>query len=233
METGLQVRDFSNAVQVKANRSNYDVKLFGNSLKLQRNVDFGVIPNTKKPSLLKAGAEKIVMGLGLSQHFEIENAIEDFADGLFHYRVKCILYYTREDGAEIVVTEGFGSANSREKQCGRANPPDVANARLKMAKKRALVDACLTVATLSAMFAQDLENEDFMKEDVKVADENSKITPEQVKRMFSIASSLNVDKLKCADIIKDHGYASSKDVLQKDYDAICSDIEKAGGVIEV
>lgn len=86
---------------------------------------------------------------------------------------------------------------------------------------------------MSAMFAQDLENEDFMKEDVTVADENSKITPAQVKRMFSIASSLNVDKLKCADIIKDHGYASSKDVLQKDYDAICSDIEKAGGVIEV
>ena len=34
--------------------------------KLERDVDFGVIPGTKQPSLMKAGAEKICMAYGLS-----------------------------------------------------------------------------------------------------------------------------------------------------------------------
>ena len=232
-ERALSIRDYSTAVSVTTNRRNYTVSLFEKKAKLVRDVDFGVIPKTKKPTLFKAGAEKIVSGLGLSSHFTIEKAEENFADGFFFYRVKCVLFYALPDGKEIVVTEGVGSANSREKGTGQQSPFDGANTRLKMAKKRAFVDACLTVGCLSAMFSQDLENEDFMKEDVTVTDENAKITQNQVKRLFTIATTYNVDKLKCSEIIKAAGYESSKDIAQKDYDAICREIEKAGGVIEV
>ena len=46
----------------------------------------------------------------------------------------------------------------------RTEPADVANTVLKMSKKRALVDACLTTLGASDIFAQDLED---LSEDLK------------------------------------------------------------------
>lgn len=234
-EQGIAVRDFSAAISVKTKKENYVVSVGDQNLILVRDVDFGVIPGTKKPSLLKSGAERIVMSLGLSQHFITEQSIEDYKSDnpFFFYRFKCVLYYTMPDGREIVVTEGVGSANSAEKACGRANPFDTANARLKMAKKRALVDACLTVGQLSSMFSQDMENEDFVNSEFKVIDENAPITAKQVKLLYTRAGKLGVDKNKCAEIVASFGYASSKDIKDKDFDNILKAVEDAAGVVEV
>ena len=43
----------------------------GVQIPLKRDVDFGKIPKTKKPSLYKSGAEKVVMAYGLLTHYEI------------------------------------------------------------------------------------------------------------------------------------------------------------------
>jgi hypothetical protein len=104
-----------------------------------------------------------------------------------------------------------------------------------MAKKRAMVDACLTVGQLSSMFSQDMEDEEFMrKAETPVAvDGETPITAKQVKRMFAIASKQGVDKAKCTEIIKSHGYEDSKDIKQKDYDAICTKIEDAAITIKI
>ena len=108
-----------------------------------------------KPSLLKPGAEKILMLLGLSSEYEIIEKIQDYDDGFFAYTVRCIL---KKNGQ--VITEGLGHCNSKEKKYegDKQDKYMLGNTCLKMAKKRAQVDAALTVGSLSDIFTQDLED---------------------------------------------------------------------------
>jgi hypothetical protein len=115
--------------------------------------DIGIIPGTKKPTLLKPGAEKIVMMMGLSSRYEIMDKVEDYEKGFFSYNIRCTL---SRQGFDIC--EGVGNCNSRESKYIKADPYSVANTILKMAKKRAYVDAALSVASLSDIFTQDLED---------------------------------------------------------------------------
>lgn len=117
--------------------------------------DFGIIPGTKKPTMLKPGAEKIIMLLGLTSEFEILESTRDFEKGFFQYQIKCQL---KKDG--FVITEGIGSANTRESKYLKGDPYTLDNTVLKMAKKRALVDAALLVGSLSDVFTQDIEDMD-------------------------------------------------------------------------
>lgn len=73
--------------------------------------DYGVIPGTQKPTLLKPGAEKITKILGLSDTYEVTQRTEDWDRGFFHYEVKCTLTHL---GSGIVISEGLGSCNSME-----------------------------------------------------------------------------------------------------------------------
>ena len=50
---------------------------------LKQNHDYGVIPGTPKPTLLKPGAEKILMLMGLRSEFEIVDSTRDFEKGFF------------------------------------------------------------------------------------------------------------------------------------------------------
>lgn len=80
---------------------------------LVENHDYGKIQGCgEKPTLLKPGAEKILMALGLTSTYELIEHTEDFTDkGFFAYTVKCNLL---KNGAKI--TEGLGHANSKEKK---------------------------------------------------------------------------------------------------------------------
>ncbi len=115
--------------------------------------DIGIIPGTDKPTLLKPGAEKIVMMMGLSSRYDIMDKVEDYDKGFFAYNVRCVL--SRHD---MDVCEGVGHCNSRESKYVKADPYSIANTILKMAKKRAYVDAALSVASLSDIFTQDIED---------------------------------------------------------------------------
>lgn len=115
--------------------------------------DIGIIPGTDKPTLLKPGAEKIVMMMGLSSRYEIMDKVEDYDKGFFSYNIRCTL---SRQGMDIC--EGVGNCNSRESKYVKLDPYSIANTILKMAKKRAYVDAALSVASLSDVFTQDLED---------------------------------------------------------------------------
>ena len=108
-----------------------------------------------KPSLLKPGAEKILMLMGLSSQYEIIEKIQDYDEGFFSYTIRCIL---TKNG--MVITEGLGHCNSKEKkyESDKQDKYMLGNTCLKMAKKRAQVDAALTVGSLSNIFTQDLED---------------------------------------------------------------------------
>ena len=117
-------------------------------------VDYGVIPHCSKPSLLKSGAEKILNYLGLIARTEIVNRVEDYNVGFFSYECKVFLI----DYNGVVKGEGVGITNTREGKYAKSNGYSVQNVVLKMAKKRAMVDATLNVGNLSARFTQDVED---------------------------------------------------------------------------
>lgn len=151
---------------------------------LSRDEDFGVIPGTKKPSLFKSGAEKVVLALGLFQRYYTESAIENFeSEPFFFYRVRCELIKIAADGREYVFASAMGSANTRERRNGRSGAFDSANSTLKMAEKRALVAAALAISGLSSMFTQDMDNEEFMEkyDDLVRANKTDTPTQKQVK----------------------------------------------------
>ncbi len=175
--------------------------------------DYGVIPGTKKKTLLKSGADKLCEVYGLYDEYEISPTI-DWTQGLFDYEVKCILKSRRDDST---VGSGLGSCSSFESkyrwrdakracpQCGQPtiikgkdqygggyicwkkegksdgcgakfkdgdpeitnqvigridNPDivDIKNTVLKMAKKRAKIDAVIGVTRSSGIFSQDMED---------------------------------------------------------------------------
>ena len=172
--------------QIQARRSAI-VELMRSTMK--EDIDYGTIPGTNKPTLLKPGAEKVCALFQLAPSVSISNR----SDGdTIRYEVKVDLVAS----SGVSCGEGVGSASSAETKyqwrsaiCDaefqsvpedrrriaykkgkqgsfytvaqvRTEPEDTANTILKMAKKRALIDAVLTVTACSDVFAQDLDDPD-------------------------------------------------------------------------
>ena len=140
-----------NAVQSTLAKINQFQAVVQNTLKAGH--DYGVIPGTQKPTLLKPGAEKIQMLLGVTSEYEVIERVQDYEKGFFAFTVRCIVY---KNGMKI--TEGVGHCNTKEKKYINQDPYTLANTCLKMAKKRAQIDATLTLASLSEIFTQDIED---------------------------------------------------------------------------
>jgi hypothetical protein len=77
--------------------------------------DFGKIPGTDKPTLLKPGAEKLTTFFGLSKRFHLAEKIEDWSgvdhggEPFFYYVYRCALY-----NGDLLIAESDGSCNSFE-----------------------------------------------------------------------------------------------------------------------
>jgi hypothetical protein len=85
---------------------------------LKKDTDFGVIPGTgTKPTLYKAGAEKLSTFFGLSKRFQAVGVVEDWSgaehggEPFFYYRYQCQLWRS-----DWLVAEAEGSCNSWEKK---------------------------------------------------------------------------------------------------------------------
>jgi len=212
--------------------------LTNKAVDLERGVDFDVINGTKQPSLLKSGAEKIVSAYGLLVHYSIESKIEnEIAETvdrngevqrkpIFFYNVKCELVKVANNGTEYVFSSGYGSANTSEKRNGWNSPYDSANATLKMAQKRALVQAALSVSGLSSLFSQDIENESFMAkfDELNNAVKSGTITQKQGKLIFATAANIGVSPTKLKAKLKDWGYDDVKKIPQSDIDEVLQKI---------
>jgi len=128
----------------------------------------------------------------------------------------------------MLITEGMGSCSTKEKRYKNQDAFTLDNTVLKMAKKRALVDAALTVGSLSDIFTQDLddidiEGNEITKEKQQIAKEDDIITEAQRKRMFALAQG-NHEIVK--EVLDQFGYEHSKDVKKVDYEKICNKIEQ-------
>jgi len=151
---------------------------------MKQGTHYGVIPGTQSQSLYKPGAEKIMATFRLAA----DPVVEDLSQGgEVHYRVKLRVLNSSGDylGAgvgecssmedkyawrspacdaeyesmpDILRRLKFKRGNNNPIKQVRTQPADVANTILKMAKKRALVDAVLTVTAASDIFTQDIED---------------------------------------------------------------------------
>jgi hypothetical protein len=157
-------------------------------------VDYGIIPGTTKPVLFKSGAETILMLFGLASSIEILSAVPEQLNkesSFVAYTVKCQLL-KHED----IFSEGVGTCNSREKKYLNEDPLNIANTILKMASKRALLDAVLRVASLSSVFS------------IEATDMNDYLTKEALDNLgVDDASNLKITFGKhkgktCGDVYK-------------------------------
>jgi hypothetical protein len=156
---------------------------------LQSNVDYGIVPGTKKPTLFKPGAEKLCRLFQLNPRFELTQKIEDWtgqAHGLdaplFHYHYRCTLWRNGE-----IIAEGEASCNSHEKKYKNGRVFDSVNTICKMAQKRALVAAVLVATGASEFFTQDMEDlADRFDQDPEKAEKDGLIT-ETTKQIKAIA----------------------------------------------
>lgn len=82
---------------------------------MRPDVDYGVIPGTPKPTLLKPGAEKLTTLFGLTTRFVVVEKTEDWTgeqhggEPFFYYWYRCQLWR-----GERLIAEADGSCNSRE-----------------------------------------------------------------------------------------------------------------------
>ena len=174
---------------------------------MKKDVHYGVIPGTKKPTLYKAGAEAILTTFHIAAMPEVEDlstpdccryrvsvrgvlpsgqvvglGIGECSTDEEKYRWRRAVCdeefeITPEDRRRIKFSTYQGKVN-KTKQV-RTEPADMANTALKMAKKRALIDLCLTATAASDVFEQDLEDlpAEYLSEHVAAQPQGSAAKP--------------------------------------------------------
>jgi len=160
---------------------------------------------------------------------------------------------TPETMRRIKFKKGYQGGEHQEIHQVRVAPADMANTILKMAKKRALIDAVLTATGASDIFTQDLVDlpEGYLSQNEPTPQDNTEptptpkktenasqeqnsqgkiganpISPAQGKRFYAICkgSGMDDDFLK-EWLFHEHGYESSKHIDRSDYETICNDAE--------
>jgi hypothetical protein len=133
---------------------------------MKKGTHYGEVPGCgKKMVLLKPGADVLAMTFRLVPRFVVERT--DLENGHREYSVTCTM--TGPSGE--VLGQGVGSASTMEKKyryrkddsgkkIENEDIADVYNTVLKIAKKRAHIDATLTVTGAADLFTQDLIDED-------------------------------------------------------------------------
>jgi hypothetical protein len=168
---------------------------------LEDGVDYGLIPGTNKPTLLKPGAERLVRAYGCHSQFtlisqEVDHNYEyEYQDkykkphkakGLYRYVYKCQIITS--DGR--VVGDSDGSCSSMESKY-QSRPKDSENTVIKMAQKRAFVGATLNAFGLSGRFTQDMEDHS-----VQEAEEEKPAWKEEIYQGTEIEKKRLFERLK-------------------------------------
>lgn len=241
---------------------------------MKRDVHYGVIPGCKKPSLYKPGSEKILSTFRLAVEPQVEDLssadearyrvtarITHIPTGNFvgcgigecssneeKYKWRksvCAGEYdeTPEDRKREKWVKPYQKEEYKIKQV-RTNIADVANTILKMAKKRAQIDATLTSTAASDVFDQDIEDlPPEMQEDIATASQNGNsskpdvsmpqsksdaknseaiISEPQRKRLYAISMEAGMTKEDFKEwLFFNYEHENSKEVKKSEYDAIC------------
>lgn len=183
---------------------------------LKSDIDYGIIRGTKKPTLYKAGAEKICQLMNLRPEFTLIKSIEDWTgkshgleEPLFFYSYKCTLYHPKVGGQPV--GEGTGSCNSLEGKYRGSNWRfDLVNTIDKMAVKRALVAAVVVSCGLSSYFTQDIED---WQQTINGTVEDSKEKESAIARVGELIKELNWSIDQAQSYLKQHYGVSGRKQL--------------------
>lgn len=163
-----------------------------------KGVDYGLVNGFSKPTLLKPGAEKLCDVFGFSKTADVVNRIEQWEAGIFAYEVKMTLI--RKDNG-LIEAEGLGSCNSKESSFQQQDPYTIVNTVLKMAKKRALIDAVLSATRSSGIFTQDIE--DFPQAKTKAnKGGGEQATKAQLQKIFRIVNEMDMPTDVAKELMK-------------------------------
>lgn len=266
----VRVRPMS--TQVAEVRQNINLIQEAMKATMKKDVHYGVIPGCQKPSLYKAGAE-VIMALfklstdpivtdmskdgeiryqvkvnitGRDQSF-VGSGIGECSSGEDKYMWRSSICQeefdaTPENMRRIKFKKYQG--NVSQVQQVRVSPSDMANTILKMAKKRALIDAVLTATGASDCFSQDLEElpEGYIHPESTPVEQNTIVEPQtpaqepspqaktgevisepQRKRLYAIAMGAGMPQDGFKEwLMFNYSYESSKDIVKSDYDMICT-----------
>lgn len=197
---------------------------------MKPNVHYGVIPGCKEPSLFKPGAEKIMATFRLSADPEVIDVSDSdqiryrvkirlvSSGGVFvgsgigecssnEDKYKWRAAVCKEEFDETPVdrrrekwSKGFQNKPNYKKQQVRTECADLANTILKMAKKRALIDAVLTATAASDCFTQDIEDlpEEYINQDqpIKQQEPITVIGETEIKSIRDALTVANYDEVK-------------------------------------
>lgn len=216
---------------------------------MQEGTHYGKVGGMSKPSLLKAGAEVLATTFQLCPKVEViaqrdveairfsckvqllsvngtflGEGVGEASTGEDKYKWRKTVSSdewnaTEEDRRRIAYKSGYTVNQVRQ------NPDDQANTVLKMAKKRAFIDAILTVTGASDIFTQDVEDMDTQQPTSEApareegdAKEPEHIEPATVKQIAWIEK--NFDKvwkpIQLTEWMAVHHYKELKDVGKKD-----------------
>lgn len=128
--------------------------------------DYGVVPGVAKPMLFKAGAEKLCKFYSYVPTFRVLRIPGD-GTSTPHMTIDVVCFLSPVGWQGEPSGAGAGSCNTTEKKYRTKDPKattgarcekasDLDNTILKMAIKRAYVDATLRVTATSGLFSQDL-----------------------------------------------------------------------------
>lgn len=123
---------------------------------MRRNVHYGTIPGTPKPSLWQPGADIINVMFRLRPEFEVVSAVRQ--NGLIAYAIRCRLTHIPSG---TVLGDGLGTCNTREQKYERTITKrqcdiwELDNTIFKMACKRAKIAATLNATAATEVFTQD------------------------------------------------------------------------------
>lgn len=222
---------------------------------MKKGTHFGTVPGCgDKMVLLKPGADVLAMTFRLVPEFQVETI--SLPNDHREYRVVCSM--RSPDG--VMLGQGVGSASTMERKYryrwdGSGNQrrrvenediADVFNTVLKIAKKRAHIDATLTVTGAADLFTQDLIDEDDQRPTrapVKMPTEappaapplapseerrGKFITQPQIKRLMSKAHDANVTMEALRLHVNGRGIQHMDAIPVAMYDAICAWVDAGG-----
>ena len=221
---------------------------------------YGTIPGTNKPTLYKAGADQLGVTFKMAPSYIVEDLSHSDAiryriicnlnhhDGTFlgsgvgeastdedKYKWRLSLKEewdeTPSDRKRVKWKKGYNKPNERIEQI-RTEPADLANTILKMAKKRAHIDATLTATGASDIFAQDLEDGPANVDEVKPkgTEVGKKANAAQIGRLHTIRSKKGVSKEHLEENLKkkfDYTDSIKADLMPITiYNQVCEGLEK-------
>lgn len=120
-----------------------------------KDVDYGIIPGTHKPSLYKSGAEKLKKIFQLGSRIVDKSVVNEKVPPFIMYSYTIEVFHIPSGKA---ISQCEGSANSDERKFKKTQIPDLHNTLMKMAQKRADVGATISAVNASELFTQDVED---------------------------------------------------------------------------